>query len=71
MGSVVSRLQGAARSVAPFVSFCYPCTHPPYNEPGPGFLGVAHDGFRPLGPTRGDMVLKASRRISWATAAAC
>ena len=58
LGSVVSRLQGPRdRSTPPFVSLCYTCTHPPYNEPGPGFLGVAHDGFRPLGPTRDDMLL--------------
>ena len=36
------KLQGARdRGVPPFVSLCYTCTHPPYNEPGPGFLGVA------------------------------
>jgi hypothetical protein len=59
MGAVVSELQGApAHGVAPHVSLCYTCTHPPYNEPGPGFLGLPHDGFRPLGPTRGDMVLQ-------------
>ncbi|MGD9723516.1 MAG: DUF1501 domain-containing protein [Pirellulales bacterium] len=57
--SVVSRLRGAHDpAVPPAMSLCYPCTHPPYNEPGPGFLGVAHDAFRPLGPTRGDMVLR-------------
>ena len=42
----------------PFVSLCYPCTHPPYNEPGPGFLGTAQSPFRPMGPTRDDMVLR-------------
>jgi hypothetical protein len=58
LGSVVSKLEGRRdRGVPPHVSLCYTCTHPPYNEPGPGFLGLAHDGFRPMGPTRGDMVL--------------
>jgi uncharacterized protein (DUF1501 family) len=58
MGSVVSKLQGPAdESVPPFVSLCYTTTHGPYNEPGPGFLGTARAGFRPLGPTRADMVL--------------
>jgi hypothetical protein len=39
-GSVVARLQGAVEPAVPaFISLCYPCTHPPYNEPGPGFLG--------------------------------
>ncbi len=57
-GSVVSKLQGPAdKSVPPFVSLCYTTTHGPYNEPGPGFLGTARTGFRPLGPTRADMVL--------------
>ena len=36
----------------PYVSLCYTCTHGPYNEPGPGFLGTAHSPFRPLGPTQ-------------------
>jgi uncharacterized protein (DUF1501 family) len=58
-GSAVARLQGPSHPAAPpFVSLCYPCTHGPYNEPGPGFLGAAHSPFRPLGPTREDMVLR-------------
>ena len=57
-GSIVSKIQGQARPTTPgFISLCYPCTHGPYNEPGPGFLGVSQSGFRPLGPTRKDMVL--------------
>ena len=37
---------------------CYECTHGPYNEPGPGMLGVAKSSFRPVGPaTRADMKL--------------
>ena len=58
IGSAVARLQGpAARGMPPYVSLCYPCTHPPYNEPGPGFVGVAHTPFRPLGDGRADLVL--------------
>lgn len=58
-GSAVSRLTGGTDPAAPpFVSLCYPCTHGPYNEPGPGFVGTAHAGFRPLGPTRREMVLE-------------
>lgn len=58
-GSVVSKLQGQAQGgVPPFVSLCYPCTHGPYNEPGPGFLGVAQTPLRPTGPSREDMVLQ-------------
>ena len=58
LGATVSKLQGPMDpSVSPFVSLCYTTTHGPYNEPGPGFLGVPHSSFRPLGPTRRDMVL--------------
>ena len=58
-GSAVSKLQGPATPAAPpFVSLCYTCSHEPYNEPGPGFLGVAQSPFRPQGPTRDDMVLR-------------
>lgn len=57
-GTMVSKLQGPAYPDSPpFVSLCYTCTHGPYNEPGPGFLGMAHSPLRPLGDTRNDMVL--------------
>ena len=57
-GSMVSRVAGSSIPTAPpFVSLCYPCTHGPYNEPGPGFLGTAQAPFRPLGPTKEDMIL--------------
>lgn len=57
-GSMVARTQGPAdMATPPFVSLCYTCTHGPYNEPGPGFLGAAHSPFRPMGPTRDDMIL--------------
>lgn len=57
-GTIVSRVQGSARPESPaFVSLCHTCTHGPYNEPGPGFLGMAHSPLRPLGDTRRDMVL--------------
>jgi hypothetical protein len=58
-GSVVAKLQGAAdRAVPPYISLCYTCTHGPYNEPGPGFLGPAQTPFRPMGPSRDDMLLR-------------
>lgn len=58
-GSVVSKVQGATDpSVPPFVSMCYTCTHGPYNEPGPGFLGQSLGAFRPMGPARNDMLLR-------------
>ncbi len=57
-GSAVARLQGSpSATTPPFVSLCYTCTHGPYNEPGPGFLGPAYNPFRPTGPTRDDLVL--------------
>ena len=58
-GSTIARLLGPADpAIPPFVSLCHTCTHGPYNEPGPGFLGVANSPFRPTGPTRDDMVLQ-------------
>ncbi|HEV3437034.1 MAG TPA: DUF1501 domain-containing protein [Gemmata sp.] len=58
-GSAVAKLQGAVdRAIPPFISLCYTCTHGPYNEPGPGFLGSALAPFRPMGPSRNDMVLQ-------------
>jgi len=58
-GSAVAKVQGpATEATPPFVSVCYTCTHGPYNEPGPGFLGAAYNGFQPLGETKKDMVLR-------------
>jgi hypothetical protein len=58
-GSAVAKLQGPAHpAVPPFVSVCYTCTHGPYNEPGPGFLGQALSPFRVMGEVRNDMTLR-------------
>jgi hypothetical protein len=58
-GSTVARLQGPAdHATPPFISLCYTCTHGPYNEPGPGFVGPSFAPFRPMGPSRDDMVLR-------------
>lgn len=58
-GSAVAKIQGAVdRTTPPFISLCYTCTHGPYNEPGPGFLGASLAPFRPMGPSRNDMVLR-------------
>ena len=58
-GSAVAKLQGPVDpAVPPFVSLCYTCTHGPYNEPGPGFLGPSLAPFRAMGQTRDDMVLR-------------
>jgi hypothetical protein len=59
LGSAVAKLQGPADpSVPPFVSLCYTCTHGPYNEPGPGFLGPSLAPFRAMGQARDDMLLR-------------
>lgn len=59
LGSAVAKLQGPVdRATPPFISLCYTCTHGPYNEPGPGFLGTSQSPFRPMGPSRDDMVLR-------------
>jgi uncharacterized protein (DUF1501 family) len=59
LGSAVAKLQGPVdASVPPFVSLCYTCTHGPYNEPGPGFLGPSMAPFRVMGKTREDMLLR-------------
>jgi hypothetical protein len=59
LGSVVAKLQGPVRADIPaFTILCYTCTHGPYNEPGPGFLGITQSPFRPMGPIRDDMVLR-------------
>jgi hypothetical protein len=59
LGSTVAKIQGAVDpAVPPFISLCYTCTHGPYNEPGPGFVGNSFAPFRPMGPSRNDMVLQ-------------
>jgi hypothetical protein len=56
-GSAVARLQGPVdRATPPFVSLCYTCTHGPYNEPGPGFLGSSFAPFGATGSARKDML---------------
>ncbi|MBI2824790.1 MAG: DUF1501 domain-containing protein [Planctomycetia bacterium] len=58
-GSVVSKLSGAVDpAVPPYVSLAAPMIHPPYNDPGPGFLGVAHSAFRPDEEGKANMVLR-------------
>jgi hypothetical protein len=58
-GSAVAKLQGAADpAIPPFISLCYTCTHGPYNEPGPGYLGPSLAPFRAMGQTRDDMLLR-------------
>lgn len=59
VGSVVSKLQGPADpTVPPFVALAARMLHPPYNDSGPGFLGLSHAGFLPDGECRANMALK-------------
>jgi hypothetical protein len=59
LGSAVAKIQGPVdRAMPPFLSLCYTCTHGPYNEPGPGFIGPSFAPFRPMGPSRNDMLLQ-------------
>lgn len=59
LGAAASLFQGPVHpGVPPFVSLCYTTQHQPYNEPGPGFLGLGHSSFRPTGPSRDDMTLQ-------------
>ena len=59
LGAASSFFQGPVDAgVPPFVSLCYTTKHRPYNEPGPGFLGLGHSSFRPTGPSRDDMQLR-------------
>lgn len=59
LGAAASKLQGpTAPGVPPFVSLCYTTQHKPYNEPGPGFLGLGHSSFRPMGEGKDDLVLQ-------------
>lgn len=58
MGSVISYLQGPVEKTVPsFVNLAQRTQHPPYNDPGPGYLGLAHKALNPNGPMMNDMTL--------------
>jgi hypothetical protein len=59
LGSVMSKLQGAAHPSMPaFVGLAPKMGHMPWADNGqPGFLGVAHNPFKPDGEGKADMVL--------------
>src|SRR5438874_10887749 len=58
IGAAISKLQGATHPAVPaFVGLEPKMQHNPYNSAGPGFLGVAHQSFRPQGDGKADMVL--------------
>lgn len=57
-GAMVSRLLGPAdRTVPPLCGLAAKMLHPPYNDPGPGFLGAGHLAFTPDGKSRENLVL--------------
>src|SRR2546423_3671931 len=57
IGAAISKLQGATHPAVPtFVGLEPKMQHNPYNSAGPGFLGVAHQSFRPQGAGKADMV---------------
>src|SRR5439155_7048177 len=58
IGSFVSKLQGAFYPTVPsYVGLAAKMIHPPYNDPGPGFLGAAHAAFTPDGHSRSNLDL--------------
>jgi Protein of unknown function (DUF1501) len=58
LGAVVSRLQGPADpAMPPFVGLEPRMQHHPYNAANAGFVGVAHQSFRPQGEGKADMTL--------------
>ncbi len=71
-GSMVAKVLGPAQPCTPpYVSMCYQCSHGPYNEPGPGFLGASNDSFRPLDRLGKIWCSTASPWIAWAIAFRC
>ena len=57
-GAIVSKLLGPTdRAVPPFIGLEPRMQHKPYNAATSGFLGVAHQSFRPEGSGKSDMVL--------------
>jgi hypothetical protein len=62
MGSTLSRLAGPIeRDVPPYINLAARTQHPPYNDPGPGFLGLEHSALNPNGPMMQDMTLSGMR----------
>ncbi|MFN0056317.1 MAG: DUF1501 domain-containing protein [Planctomycetales bacterium] len=58
LGAVVARMQGMAHPGVPAaMGLAAKMLHPPYNDPGPGFLGAAFTPFSPDGESRDNMIL--------------
>src|SRR5262249_36622484 len=59
MGSVVAKLLGPTeKTVPPFVNMAKRTQHPPYNDPGTGFLGQDYGALNPNGPMMSDLTLQ-------------
>jgi len=60
LGSAVSKLLGpSSRDLPAFVGLAPKAGHPPYGSPGlPGFLGPAHNAFRPYDEAMADLQLQ-------------
>src|SRR5262245_39458202 len=57
-GAVVSKVLGGSEPAVPaFIGLEPRMQHRPYNAASPGFVGVAHNSFRPEGEGKSDMVL--------------
>ena len=58
MGSVLTRLETPVDKTVPsYVNLAARTQHPPYNDPGPGFLGPGYGALNPNGPMLADMTL--------------
>ncbi|MBB6048657.1 DUF1501 domain-containing protein [Armatimonas rosea] len=58
MGSVLARLEAPVDKTVPsYVNLAARTQHPPYNDPGPGFLGPGYGALNPNGPMLADMTL--------------
>ncbi len=58
MGSIVSKLLGPTdKTIPPFLNLAKRTQHMPYNDPGPGFLGLEHGALNPNGPMMADLKL--------------
>ncbi len=59
VGSVISKLQGPTdKTVPPFLNLAARTQHMPYNDPGPGYLGLGYGALQTSGNLMQDMTLK-------------
>lgn len=58
-GSVVAKLHGpVSADMPPFCALAEKMLHPPYDDPGPGLLGMAHSAYTPHDTCRVDRLLE-------------